>query len=383
MVAAASTSQGKNSDPNSGTGAVYVMSNQDTGNSVTVFDRAADGGLTRLGTFPTGGVGAGNSINAQNDPLTSQGALAVSEDHRFLFAADAGSNEVSVLAVEGQKLIPVDRVSSGGVRPVSVTIHKNLLYVLNNTDGTITGFTVSIDGTLSALARSTQTLIGGTNADPAQVRFTPDGSQLVVTEKKSNVIDVLPVDGSGRAGPPVKNDSSGRVPFGFTFAGKDILIVSELSNATSSYRIAPDGTLTVISGSVSTAEQGACWVVTNSITDPRYAYVSNAVSGSITGYRIDGTGALSLLNRDGHTAVTSDSHAALDSAVSSGGQFLYVLTAGFSEPSNIAVLSNKMTISAFRIETDGSLDVLPGFGNDDDTDPPVGLAPGSEGIVAI
>ncbi|MGH3717257.1 MAG: hypothetical protein ACRDRI_00130 [Pseudonocardiaceae bacterium] len=39
-----SAAQGMN--PDSGTGVVYVMSNQDTGNSVTVFDRAADGGLT-------------------------------------------------------------------------------------------------------------------------------------------------------------------------------------------------------------------------------------------------------------------------------------------------------------------------------------------------
>lgn len=40
-------------------GAVYVMSNQATGNSVTIFDRAADGSLTQKGTFPTGGLGIG------------------------------------------------------------------------------------------------------------------------------------------------------------------------------------------------------------------------------------------------------------------------------------------------------------------------------------
>jgi 6-phosphogluconolactonase len=137
----------------------------------------------------------------------SQGALALSGDHHLLFAVDAGSNEVSALAIEGEKPVPIDRVSSGGVRPVSVTVHKFFRSVLNNTDGAITGFTVNTDGTPSALARSTQPLIGGADADPA-----------------------------GRAGPPVKNDSSGRVPFGFTFAGKDLLIVSELSDATSSYR---------------------------------------------------------------------------------------------------------------------------------------------------
>lgn len=363
------------------TGAVYVLSNQDTGNSVTAFNRSADGGLTRLRTFPTGGLGVGNSINAQIDPLGSQGALTLSEDRRFLFAVDAGSNEVSVLAINAEKLVLVDRVSSGGVRPVSATVHKNLLYVVNQTDGTVTGFIVSNDGKLSPLAGSTQ--IGGTQETPAQVSFTPDGTQLVVTENGTNVIDVFPVDDNGRIGSPVKNKSNGVMPFGFTFAGQDLLIVSEAlgSNAASSYRIAPDGTLTVVSGSVATTEVGTCWVVTNSVADPRFAYVSNTGSGSISGYRIDATGALSLLNPDGQTAVTRDNHGPLDSGVSSDGRFLYVLTAGFAVDSPTAVLCNKMTINAFRIGNDGSLDAFPGFGTADND--PVGLAPGSQGMVVI
>jgi 6-phosphogluconolactonase len=92
------------------------------------------------------------------------------------------------------------------------------------------------------------------------VQFSPDGTQLLVTERLSNVIDVLPVGPDGRAGALVKTDSSGDGPFGFAFAGKDLVIVSELfASATSSYRLSLDGTLTLISGSVSTAEQGACW----------------------------------------------------------------------------------------------------------------------------
>jgi 6-phosphogluconolactonase (cycloisomerase 2 family) len=359
------------------------MSNQDTGNSVTVFDRAADGGLTRMGTFPTGGLGAGNSIDpgAQSDPLGSQGSLGISEDRRFLFAVDAGSNEISVLAIEGKKLVSVDRVPSGGIRPVSVTVHKHLLYVVNSTDGTITGFTVGSDGKLSPVVGSAQTLIGGAGASPAQIAFTPDGTQLVVTEVATNVIDIFPVDEYGRAGPPAKNDSNGAAPFALRFVGKDVLIVAELSNATSTYRVTKNGMLRVISGSVRTTERGACWVVTNSITDPRYFYVSNAVSGTISGYRIDDNGVITLLSSDGHSAVLRDSHAALDSAVSSDDQFLYVLTAGFNEASATPITCKKMAVSAFLIETGGGLTPLRGFGVADDD--PGGLAPGSQGIVAI
>ncbi len=365
------------------TGAVYVLSNQDTGNSVTAFNRAADGGLTRFGAFPTGGLGVGNSINAQIDPLGSQGALIVSEDGRFLFAVDAGSNEVSVLAIGAEKLVAVDRMPSGGVRPVSVTVHNNLLYVVNQTDGIVTGFTVSNEGELSPLAGATQTLVGGAQANPAQVGFTPDGTHLVVTENGTNMIDVFPVDDDGRIGPPVKNESNGVMPFAFTFAGQDLLIVSEAlgSNATSSYRISPDGKLTVVSGSVATTQVGACWVVTNSVADPLFAYVSNTGSGSISGYSIEATGVLSLLNPDGQTAITRDRHGPLDSGVSSDGRYLYVLTAGFAVGSPKAVPCNKMSINAFRIGTDGSLDALPGFGTADDD--AVGLAPGSEGMVAF
>lgn len=378
MVAAAeheSAHESKDPYPG-GTGAVYVMTNQDTGNAVTVFERAADGSLTQIETFPTGGLGNGNATSPANalDPLLSQGSLIIIDDHRFLFAVNAGSNEVSVLAIEGNKLIAVDRVPSEGTLPVSVTVHDNLLYVLNRIGSTIAGFTVGTDGKLSALAGSTQSLIRGENGTPAQIRFTPDGTQLVVTEIANNLLEVLAVDEDGRAGPPVANQSSGPGPFGFTFA-KEILIVSEFtSNAASSYRVTKDGTLQVISGSVPTTEQGACWVVTNSTTDPRYAYVSNAVSGSISGYRIDDTGALSLLDPDGQTGVTVDSLAAIDSAASGDGRFLYVITGGFSAASAMPDVSAEMSLTSFRIETDGSLTTIPG---------PGGFPPGTQGIVAI
>jgi 6-phosphogluconolactonase len=365
------------------TGTIYVLNNQDTGNSVTVFDRAADGGLTRMGTFPTGGLGNGNgrTVATAADPLNSQGALALSDDHRFLFAVEAGSNEVSSLAIQGKTLVPVARVSSGGTRPASVTVHQNLLYVVNQVEGTIAGFTVGNDGKLSPIAGSTQTLIGGTNAGPAQIQFTPDGTRLVVTETMNNVIDVFPVDQDGRAGAPVSNPSNGAGPFGFTFVGEDVIVVSEATaNAASSYQVADSGTIKVISGSVLTTEQAACWAVTNSVTNPRYAYLSNAVSGTISGYRIDSNRALTLLSPDGHSAVLRDSHAALDSAVSSNDRFLYILTSGISAMSIAPVICSKMGISAFRIETDGSLTPLRGFGIADDD--PDGLPPGTQEILA-
>src|SRR5829696_1839778 len=165
-------------------GAVFVMTNQAV-NAVAAFNRAPDGTLTPAGTFSTGGRGdpVAQPGDPPTDPLASQGALILSEGNRFLFAVNAGSDEVSVLTVGKSGLTLVEKVASGGDRPISLTLHENLLYVLNE-GGTpnITGFTVSDKGELTPLAGSARPLAGGSVADPAEVRFSSDGTLLVVTE---------------------------------------------------------------------------------------------------------------------------------------------------------------------------------------------------------
>src|SRR3954468_4344046 len=82
-------------------GAGYVLTNQ-TSNTVVAFRRDARGMLTLAGEFPTGG--AGNPVprppDPSSDPLASQGALIMSNNNRFLFAVNAGSNQISVLKIK-------------------------------------------------------------------------------------------------------------------------------------------------------------------------------------------------------------------------------------------------------------------------------------------
>src|SRR5215207_6701487 len=346
-------------------GAVYVLTNQ-AANAVAAFNRAPDGRLTAAGVFSTGGAGdpVAQPGDPPTDPLASQGALILSENNHHLFAVNAGSNEVSVLAVGKSGLTLVDKVASGGVRPISLTLHENLLYVLNE-GGTpnITGFTVSDEGELTPLAGSTRPLTGGSAADPAEVRFSPDGTLLVVTEKDTNIIDTYTVGADGLAGAPIPNPSNGVTPFGFEFDKGGHLVVSEAfggapgAAAVSSYTASPAGTLSVASGSVPNGQTASCWVV---ITNGgRYAYVSNTGSGTISSYRIGDTGALTLL--EAVAANTGAGSAPIDMALNNSSRYLYVHAAGLQ------------AVAAFRVGTDGSLTPIEVEG---------GLPFGAQGIAA-
>ena len=135
-----------------GVSAVYVMNNNADANAVLVFDRAADGTLTEAGSYLTGGLGTGGGLG-------SQGALVLSDNGRWLFAVNAGSNEVSVFAADGNNLHLTDTVASGGERPISLTSHGNWLYVLNaGGSGNITGFRLDRNGHLAPIPNSTQHL---------------------------------------------------------------------------------------------------------------------------------------------------------------------------------------------------------------------------------
>lgn len=319
-------------------GAVYTMSNAPAGNAVIVFDRASNGMLAPAGSFPTGGTGTGGGLGNQN-------GLVLDQSERWLYAVNAGSNDVSVLAVEHGGLWVADRVATGGVRPVSLAVHRRLIYVLNAGSDNLTGFRRDSHGRLTAIAGSTRAL-SGIGTDPAQAAFSPDGNHVVVTEKATNRILVYPVDEDGLLGPFTIYNSPTPTPFGFAFGKRDQFFVSEAAggapdaSTVSAYQLAANGTASLVDPSVPTTETAACWVVVTA--NGRFAYVSNTGSGSISGYRIAPDGGLALLDPDGRTADTGAGSGPIDLALSAG-HYLYSLNSGNG------------TISAFRVEKHGAL----------------------------
>ena len=302
--------------------AAYVQTNDATDNEIIVFSRAEDGALAPLGRSSTGGRGTGLPH------LASAGSVVLSDDGRWLLVVNAGSDELSLFAVQPDGLRLADRVGSGGSKPTSVAVSGALVYVLNNGTPNISGFNLA-DGKLAALEGSARPL-SGADADPAQISFTPDGGALIATERGTNSISSYVLDQRGYAQGPTTIKSSGQTPYGFGLTKDGLLIVSEAfggsvgAAAASSYAVSGTGELTMVSGSVGDTRSEVCWVTLTK--DDRFAYVTNFGDGTVSCYEISGEGSLKL-----HAPVagsTGQGEKGLrDEAISGDGRYLYAIDA--------------------------------------------------------
>jgi len=318
-------------------GAVYVMSNAPEGNEVVVFNRDFRGRLSPAGAYTTGGLGTGGGI----DPLGSQGSLIISPNKRWLFAVNAGSDDISIFRVRRNDLELIGYFESGGEFPTSLTFSHNLLYVLNaGRDGSapnITGFRLKRHGQLIPLAGSSRSLPGG---GFHQVGFNPRGDALVVTKGGGDADEILvfAVDEEGLPDAlPTISPSAGIVPFGFIFDWRGHLLVAEAgSRAVSSYALLEDNTLEVIDASVSNGNAATCWIAGTWFGG---VFTANTGGDNISAYKVRlDDGSLRLLEAD---AAAGDKP--VDMAATRSGRYLYVLNA------------NNGTVGAFRVFFDGQL----------------------------
>lgn len=363
-----------------GSGAVYVMTNQASGNTVVMFHRAGDGSLVRTAEVSTGGLGSGPGVlppplppNPGPDPLQSQDALIATENGRFLLVVNAGSNDISVLAVNKQGITLVDRVSSGGLFPVSLAINKNLVYALNEGEspdhiqgGTtnIQGFLLDSAGKLHEIPGSSRVL--GTDTGASDILFSPNGKQLIVTEMFTNLIDVLQMGNGGLTAQKVSLASNSPTPFGASFGKQNILAVTEIdvitvggrrqgvanASTVSSYQLSDAGTLQLISKSVASNKTGSCW--TRFSKDGRFAYTSDTGSGTISVFS-SANGDLSLV---GPVSTGGAFSAPLDMDITPDGKFVYIvgaLTQVAHVPPILALPPTPGRIQGYRVESDGSL----------------------------
>jgi DNA-binding beta-propeller fold protein YncE len=305
--------------------AVFAATDNTSGNQVVAYYRAPDGTLSPAGTYATGGLG-GVLAGSVVDHLASQGSLSYDPGHALLYAVNAGSDTISVFAVNGDRLALRQVLSSGGSFPVSVAVHGDLVYVLNALNGgrlagyrVLGGGLVPIPGSGRALGLNPSASPQFTNT-PGQVAFSPDGSQLIVTTKANgNDIDVFGVQFGGQlSAAPVVNSEPGTVPFAISFDVYGHLLIAEAgTNALATFTLAPSGTVSLVDA-VGTGDSATCWVAP---AGP-FLFASSAGSASESGYSSSFGGRLSLLG-----AATTDA-GTVDASAAAGGRFLYVQTGG-------------------------------------------------------
>ena len=334
-------------------GMVYIMTNAAGKNEIAAFKRRHDGRLTFAGFYATNGSGTGTTEvsratpNDGIDPLASQGSLILSPDGGQLFAVNAGSGTISSFLVDPDgRLKLADVVPSGGKQPNALTYNGGLLYVtnvgsaVNGFRSNVTGFMADRHGRLHMIPRSARSL-STQDAQPSSVLFSPDGSFLVVSELTTNRISAFNVRHDGTISRVTSTPSSGAGPFGSVFITPGFFLVAEAgANALTSYGLMRSASLRTLSGSVQNGQSATCWVA--ALRDGRYAYTSNAASGTISIYRVQKNGRLRMI-RSVSSVRRPMSSTPIDNGISPDGHNLYVLN------------GNSGMISVFHIDAGGQL----------------------------
>jgi 6-phosphogluconolactonase len=380
-------------------GAVYVASNEFSGNKILTFLRFADGSLAPAGPgVPTGGLGTGPGLLLPDDPIGSQNSLIVDQENQRLFAVNAASNDVSVFAIHPDGLTLVDRQPSYGAFPVSLALDKDTLYVLNAVDNSVSGFDVGADGHLAHLQTCTLPDLpaGGDGIMPGtatqspqpvvvqtagQVGFSPDGAKLVVVSKEGPLLQGFPFGptlGSGRihvydvdqhdgalencgdpttTALPSNSGGQGKFPFDFTWSENGQLLMVEIfgaatsptGGAVSSFSLGNDGSLTPISVSVGNGQGATCWIVRSG----KNVYAANFISDRISSYTVKSKGQLTLTNGAAATFGPGWTESPIDMAVTDDGRFIYQLTPGSAHIRPFKVNSSSGALTALTPVADG------------------------------
>lgn len=319
-------------------GYVLTLSNQTTGNKVLAYSRSASGKLAYLGSYATGGKGTGSGLG-------NQGAVILSEEENILLAVNPGSNSISSFTLSGKTPKLASTISSGGVMPVSITLHKGIVYVLNaGGSGNISGFHLYPDGSLHAISNSTRPLSNST-AGAAQISFVADGKAVAITEKANNKIITYTISMQGMPGAMHSISSANDTPFGYAVGSNGFIYVSEAAggapdaSTVSSYHISANGMISLVDGPVSAGQTAACWVVLTK--NEKYVYATNTQSNTVSSFSADYKGNLDVLSAA--SAMTGMGSTPIDAALSYHSKFLYVLNSG------------NESIGVFAVGNDGSL----------------------------
>jgi 6-phosphogluconolactonase (cycloisomerase 2 family) len=283
---------------------VYTDDDIRGANTVSAFSVSPSGALTLLpgSPFLTGGIGTANGYYASN-------RIAISAGDNFLFASNAGSNDVSVFRinrltgalslVEGSPFATGGSGELGGIA-LSPTPDGRFLMAGNSDSSNVTVFAISRGGALSPIEGSPFPA----QSPPDGIKVSPNGKFLAVAEFNANQIEMFGISPNGSLA------SLGAYPgvavAGGGIAGVDIDCYPRLlydaegsagDTIVEGYSVSNKGALTPVPGSPFEpgVGQNSNVVLLGYSRGQKTLYVSNQSSETITAFGVSFNGSLSLL----------------------------------------------------------------------------------------
>lgn len=370
------------------TGAVYTATNHAEENSVIAYKQFDDGTLDKIGEYKTGGKGTGfvelhdvpyrpedgHPAYDGIDPLESTYALWRTDDNKNVLVVNAGDGTVSSLRVNKDFSLTLNNVvKAGDIKPLAIATHGKLIYVASMgskdehpNNGNLKGYTIDDNGILSPISYSRRFL----NGRPSSVEFTPGGNFITTVETTTGAIHTFKVldDGSLSTYPvssvqaPLDKGRFLVSPIGTKIVskkGENYLLVTEARLATpkgrlrpsseankkkypfashyegqsgsvTSYGIDKDGKLSIVSPDVFAGkevwggQQTTCWITASK--DGRFAWTTNSFSSSISTFKLDDQGNLTLSKEIAYENPDHDEYYT-DMDLSADGNFVNVLSA--------------------------------------------------------
>lgn len=149
-------------------------------------------------------------------------------------------------------------VVAGGPNPFGsgITPDGKFLYVSNPNDGpngTLSGFSVNADGTLTALSSGFPLDTGASGKHPLDIAISPDGARLYVATTGSGTVNAYDIAASGSlspiAGQPFPTGEADGKALALAPDGKRLYVTSPTGHNVTGFDVAADGSLTEMAGS--------------------------------------------------------------------------------------------------------------------------------------
>lgn len=319
-------------------------------------DGGGGGGFGGLGTI---GGGEGTTASVY---ITNTGSNDVS-------AYSINSTTGGLAAISGSPFVDVPAPSA-----IAVSSNGFFAYVANSRTNKVTAFRVGTNGAL---------LLGASTPDtpnPASVGTTPralaisrDSRFLYVANSESDNVTAFSIGAAGVLTPippstgnpnPISAGGLSPVALAISSIGRVLYVANSASNTITTFQIESSGLLTQVpqagpgTNPVSTSVAGPTALALSS--NEQFLYVTNSASNTVTAFRVETSGLLTLIQPVGSTPNPASTRGTTPNgiAVAPNGAHLYIANGGG-------------TVSAFAIRSDGLLTLAPASGTAQNPTPPL------------